>query len=110
MSVYSPQRVFVKRMLIRFERGIQRSGKSVYAFGDEDADFDSLAIDPRRCEITTFTAPYALIEGFYLECGSSPVRMTQKVDQPHNRVTAGTGSACDLSLMRELKQRSSYTH
>jgi polar amino acid transport system substrate-binding protein len=44
-----------------------------------------------------------LIEGFYLVRDDSPVRTNQDVDQAHNRVAVGKGSAYDLFLTRELK-------
>jgi hypothetical protein len=51
----------------------------------------------------SFTGPYVLIEGFYLVRDDSPVKTSQDVDQPHNRVAVGKGSAYDLFLTRELK-------
>jgi polar amino acid transport system substrate-binding protein len=79
------------------------AGKSVEAVSDERADFGFFAIDPKRGETIAFTAPYVLIEGFYLVRDDSPVRTNADVDQPHNRVAVGKGSAYDLFLTRELK-------
>ncbi|WP_429452684.1 ABC transporter substrate-binding protein [Paraburkholderia sp. WC7.3g] len=79
------------------------AGKSVQAVGDERADFGFFAIDPSRGETIAFTAAYVLIEGFYLVRDDSPVRSNQDVDQAHNRVVVGKGSAYDLFLTRELK-------
>jgi len=79
------------------------AGKSVEAVGDERADFGFFAVDPARGEKIAFTAPYVLIEGFYLVREDSPVRTNADVDQPHNRVIVGQRSAYDLFLTRELK-------
>ncbi|WP_322029070.1 ABC transporter substrate-binding protein [Paraburkholderia sp. J76] len=80
------------------------AGKSVEAVSDERADFGFFAVDPKRGETIAFTAPYVLIEGFYMVRSDSPVRANAEVDQPHNRVAVGKGSAYDLFLTRELKQ------
>ncbi|MCX5539287.1 ABC transporter substrate-binding protein [Paraburkholderia sp. CNPSo 3076] len=80
------------------------AGKSVEAVSDERADFGFFAVDPKRGETIAFTAPYVLIEGFYLVRNDSAVRTNADVDQPHNRVAVGKGSAYDLFLTRELKQ------
>lgn len=79
------------------------AGKSVEAIGDERADFGFFAVDPLRGEKIAFTAPYVLIEGFYLVRADSPIRTNRDVDQAHNRVAVGKGSAYDLFLARELK-------
>jgi len=80
------------------------AAKSVEAVSDERADFGFFAIDPKRGETIAFTSPFILIEGFYLVRDESPVRTNADVDQPHNRVAVGKGSAYDLFLTRELKQ------
>ncbi len=79
------------------------AGKSVQAVSEERADFGFFAIDPLRGEKIAFTAPYVLIEGFYLVRDDSPIKTNEEVDQSHNRVTVGKGSAYDLFLTRELK-------
>ncbi|MBN3807635.1 ABC transporter substrate-binding protein [Paraburkholderia sp. Ac-20347] len=79
------------------------AGKSVQAVRDERADFGFFAIDPLRGERIAFTAPYVLIEGFYLVRDDSPIRTNADVDHPHNRIAVGNGSAYDLFLTRELK-------
>jgi polar amino acid transport system substrate-binding protein len=79
------------------------AGKSVQAVSEERADFGFFAVDPLRAEMIAFTAPYVLIEGFYLVRDDSPVRTNEDVDQPHNRVAVGNGGAYDLFLTRELK-------
>ncbi|WP_321871554.1 ABC transporter substrate-binding protein [Paraburkholderia tropica] len=79
------------------------AGKSVEAVSDERADFGFFAVDPKRGETIAFTAPYVLIEGFYLVREDSPVRTNADVDKASNRVAVGKGSAYDLFLTRELK-------
>ena len=79
------------------------AGKSVEAVSDERADFGFFAVDPKRGETIAFTAPYVLIEGFYLVRDASPIRANADVDHPHNRVAVGKGSAYDLFLTRELR-------
>jgi polar amino acid transport system substrate-binding protein len=80
------------------------AGKSVEAVVAEQADFGFFAIDPVRGADIAFTAPYVLIEGFYLVRDASPIRSNAQVDAPANRVVVGKGSAYDLFLTRELKQ------
>ncbi|SAL81162.1 ABC amino acid transporter, periplasmic ligand binding protein [Caballeronia arvi] len=79
------------------------AGKSVQAVSEECADLGFFAIDPLRGETIAFTAPYVLIEGFYLVRDESPVRTNADVDRANNRVAVGKGSAYDLFLTRELK-------
>lgn len=79
------------------------AGKSVQAVSEERADIGFFAVDPWRAGAIAFTAPYVLIEGFYLVRDDSPVRANQHVDEAHNRVAVGKGSAYDLFLTRELK-------
>jgi polar amino acid transport system substrate-binding protein len=80
------------------------AGKSVEAVTAERADFGFFAIDPVRGADIAFTAPYVLIEGFYLVRDASPIRTNAQVDAPDNRIVVGKGSAYDLFLTRELKQ------
>ena len=79
------------------------AGKSVEAVSDERADFGFFAVDPKRGETIAFTAPYVLIEGFYLVRDDSKVRTNADVDSADHRVAVGQGSAYDLFLTRELK-------
>jgi polar amino acid transport system substrate-binding protein len=79
------------------------AGKSVEAVTAERADFGFFAIDPVRGADIAFTAPYVLIEGFYLVKDGSPIRSNAHVDAAGNRVVVGQGSAYDLFLTRELK-------
>jgi polar amino acid transport system substrate-binding protein len=97
-------RAFAQRLGVPLELVVfDAAGKSVEAVSDERADFGFFAVDPKRGETIAFTAPYVLIEGFYLVRDDSPIRTNAEVDQPWNRVAVGNGSAYDLFLSRELK-------
>jgi polar amino acid transport system substrate-binding protein len=80
------------------------AGKSVEAVAADKADIGFFAIDPIRGADIAFTAPYVLIEGFYLVREDSPITMNAQVDIAGNQVVVGKGSAYDLYLTRELKQ------
>jgi polar amino acid transport system substrate-binding protein len=80
------------------------AGKSVEAVAADKADFGFFAIDPVRGADIAFTAPYVLIEGYYLVRDDSPITSNAQVDAAANRVVVGKGSAYDLFLTRELKQ------
>ncbi|MDY7578276.1 ABC transporter substrate-binding protein [Herbaspirillum sp. RTI4] len=80
------------------------AGKSVEAVSKDQADIGFFAIDPIRGAEIAFTAPYVLIEGYYLVPNASPIMSNAAVDQSENRVVVGLGSAYDLFLTRELKQ------
>lgn len=80
------------------------ASQSVDAVANGQADVGFFAVDPKRGESIAFTAPYLLIEGFYLVPDASPIRTNHEVDQPGIRVAVGHGSAYDLFLSRELKQ------
>lgn len=82
---------------------LNTAGKSVEAVNDERADIGFFALDPARGAEIAFTAPYILIEGYYLVRDHSAIRSNDDVDSPANRVTVGAGSAYDLFLSRELK-------
>ncbi|WP_109483781.1 ABC transporter substrate-binding protein [Paraburkholderia sp. C35] len=97
-------RAFAERLGVELELVVfDTAGKSVEAINEERADFGFFAVDPLRGELIAFTAPYVLIEGFYLVRDDSPVKTNADVDRPHNRVAVGEGSAYDLFLTRELK-------
>jgi polar amino acid transport system substrate-binding protein len=80
------------------------AGDSVDKVANEQADVGFFAIDPKRGAQIAFTAPYVLIEGFYLVRNDSPIRTNAQVDQPGVTVAVGKGSAYDLFLSRELHQ------
>jgi polar amino acid transport system substrate-binding protein len=95
---------FAKRLGTPLELVVfDAAGKSVEAVSDERADFGFFAVDPKRGETIAFTAPYVLIEGFYLVRDDSPIRSNAQVDDARHRVAVGKGSAYDLFLTRELK-------
>ena len=79
------------------------AAKSVEAVSDERADIGFFAIDPARGASIAFTAPYVLIEGFYMVRNDSPIQSNSEVDQAGLHVAVGKGSAYDLFLSRELK-------
>lgn len=97
-------RAFAQRLGAELELVVfDAAGKSVQAVGEDRADFGFFAVDPLRAQMIAFTAPYVLIEGFYLVRQDSPIRTNRDVDQAHNRVAVGKGSAYDLFLTRELE-------
>lgn len=79
------------------------AGRSVEAVSNDEADFGFFAIDPVRGARIAFTAPYVLIEGFYMVKEASPIRTNADVDVAANRVVVGHGSAYDLYLTRALQ-------
>lgn len=81
---------------------VDAAGKSVEVVTAEQADIGFFAIDPARGAEIAFTAPYVLIEGYYLVRNDSPLRSNSEVDASHNRVVVGKGSAYDLYLTRTL--------
>jgi polar amino acid transport system substrate-binding protein len=78
------------------------AGKSVEAVATEQADFGFFAIDPLRGQQIAFTAPYVLIEGYYMVREASPLTANEQVDRAGTRVMVGRGSAYDLYLTRNL--------
>lgn len=97
-------RAFAQRLDVELELVVfDTAGQSVEAVSDERADIGFFAIDPKRGEKIEFTAPYVLIEGFYLVRDDSPIRTNAEVDRSHHRVAVGKGSAYDLFLTRQLK-------
>ena len=94
------QKLHLKLELVVFDS----AGKSVQAVQEDKADIGFFAIDPKRGEGINFTKPYVIIEGSYLVRDDSPLRSNDEVDQAHNRVVVGQGSAYDLFLTREIKK------
>jgi polar amino acid transport system substrate-binding protein len=70
---------------------------------NDQADIGFFAVDPLRGAGIAFTAPYVLIEGYYMVAGTSPILSNDEVDIEGTRVMVGLGSAYDLFLTRELK-------
>lgn len=83
---------------------VQTAIQSVEAVETGQADVGFFAIDPKRGENIAFTAPYVLIEGYYLVDKTSPIIENQQVDHADHTVVVGQGSAYDLYLTRTLKQ------
>jgi polar amino acid transport system substrate-binding protein len=79
------------------------AGKSVDAVANKKADFGFFAIDPVRGQEISFTNAYVVIEGAYVVPNNSPIKSNDEVDQAHNRIVVGKGSAYDLYLTREIK-------
>ncbi|WP_250473658.1 ABC transporter substrate-binding protein [Caballeronia sp. GAFFF1] len=79
------------------------AAKSVETVTNEAADIGFFAIDPSRGAGIAFTAPYVLIEGFYLVRDDSPLTRNDEVDRAGNRIVVGKGSAYDLFLTREIR-------
>jgi polar amino acid transport system substrate-binding protein len=66
-------RAFAKRLSAELELIIlDAAGTSVKAVSEERADVGFFAVDPLRGQAICFTAPYGLIEGFYLVRVDSP--------------------------------------
>jgi polar amino acid transport system substrate-binding protein len=82
---------------------VDAAGKSVDVVVSENADIGFFAIDPARGANIAFTAPYVLIEGYYLVQNESPLRSNDQVGDAANRVVVGKGSAYDLYLSRTLR-------
>jgi polar amino acid transport system substrate-binding protein len=79
------------------------AGKSVDAVTNKKAEFGFFAIDPVRGQEISFTNAYVVIEGAYVVPNNSPIKSNDEVDQAHNRIVVGKGSAYDLYLTREIK-------
>jgi polar amino acid transport system substrate-binding protein len=95
---------FAQRLGVDIELVVfKAAGKSVEAVTAEQADIGFFAIDPLRGAEIAFTAPYVLIEGYYMVRQDSPLRTNDEVDRAAHRVVVGLGSAYDLYLTRELK-------
>ncbi len=82
----------------------ETAGKSVATMESGKADIGFFAIDPERGKDVSFTAPYVLIEGFYLVRNTSPIAGNAQVDVPGVKIVVGKGSAYDLFLTRTIKQ------
>jgi polar amino acid transport system substrate-binding protein len=79
------------------------AAKSVDAVAQGQADIGFFAIDPKRGESISFTAPYVLIEGCYAVRQDSPLTDNSQVDRAGVKVVVGQGSAYDLFLSREIR-------
>ncbi|MDB5558748.1 MAG: periplasmic component of an type amino acid transport system-like protein [Enterovirga sp.] len=96
------RRLSVTIEFVRFDG----AGKVTDSAGKNVWDVAFLAVDPRRAEEISFTAPYVVIEGTYLVREDSPLRAIDDFDRTGIRIAVGRGSAYDLFLTRTLKQAS----
>ena len=100
-------REFARRLGVDVELvAVEKAVKSVEAVKRDQADIGFFAIDPARSEGLLFTPPYVLIEGSYLVRQESTLQDNAAVDVAGMRVAAGSGSAYDLFLTRELRHAS----
>lgn len=83
--------------------GFDAAPKSYHAMATGQADICFLAIDPRREEAVTFTAPYVVIEGVYAVPKDSAITGLDDVDRPGVRIGVNQDSAYDLFLTRTLR-------
>jgi polar amino acid transport system substrate-binding protein len=97
-------RGFAKRLGVGLELiAFPTAGKSAETVAADDADIGFFAIDPLRGEKVAFTAPYVLIEGWYLVRQDSRLQHPDEADRHGHRIAVGKGSAYDLFLSRALK-------
>ncbi|TAV19691.1 transporter substrate-binding domain-containing protein [Rhizobium ruizarguesonis] len=82
---------------------LESAGKAVAAVEAGEADIGFFARDPDRAALIAFTAPYVLIEGWYLVREKSNFLKLEDVDTNGTRVTVGKGSAYDLFLTRQIQ-------
>lgn len=82
------------------------AGKVVEAALADVWDIAFLAIDPKRAESITYTAPYVLIEGTYLVRENAVFRSIEDLDVPGVQIAVGKGAAYDLFLSRTLRHAS----
>ena len=76
-------------------------------FGDVDNgkwDIAFLAIDAKRAEKISYTAPYVIIEGTYAVPAKSAIQHVDDIDQPAIRLAVAKNSAYDLYLTPRLKK------
>ncbi|MBZ5487341.1 ABC transporter substrate-binding protein [Halomonas aquamarina] len=93
-----------QRLEVELELQVYASaGEAVDVVSGEKADMGFFALDPKRGESIEFTAPYVLIEGYYLVREESPITDQEEVDRPGQRIVVGKGSAYDLYLSRTIQ-------
>ena len=86
------------------------AGRSVNAVESEEADVGFFAVDPKRGEKITFTAPYRLITGSYAVRAGSEISELSQVDRENQTIVVGKGSAYDLYLARTQGNQPSFLH
>jgi polar amino acid transport system substrate-binding protein len=82
---------------------LESAGKAVAAVEAGEADVGFFARDPDRAALIAFTAPYVLIEGWYLVRAESRFFKPEDVDATGVRLVVGKGSAYDLFLTRQIR-------
>lgn len=82
---------------------VDAARKSFELIASGEVDLCFLAVDPKRAEQVTFSAPYLVIEGVYALPRDSPLLTLADVDQAGVRIGVKEGSAYDLHLSRELQ-------
>lgn len=93
------ERLGVPVDLVRFDA----AGTTFAALAAGKLDVVFLARDPERAKEIDFTAPYVLIEGYFVVPENSTLKSMVDIDQPGVRVSVAKGSAYDLYLTRALK-------
>lgn len=79
------------------------AGKVFAAIPTQAWDVAFLAIEPARAAEIEFTAPYVLIEGFFMVPQDSTLHAPADVDRAGIRIGVAKGAAYDLFLSRTLK-------
>lgn len=79
------------------------AGKVFAAIPEKAWDIAFLAIEPVRAAEIEFTAPYVLIEGYFMVPQASPLRTPVEVDRDGIRIAVAKGAAYDLFLSRTFK-------
>jgi len=79
------------------------AGKVFEGSKNNEWDIGFIAIEPVRAAEIEFTAPYVIIEGWYMVPKDSPIKSIADVDRAGIRIAVGVGSAYDLFLTRTIK-------
>jgi polar amino acid transport system substrate-binding protein len=79
------------------------AGKVFAAIPQQAWDVAFLAIEPVRAAEIEFTAPYVLIEGYFMVPNDSALRTPSEVDREGIRIAVAKGAAYDLFLSRTFK-------
>ena len=80
-----------------------QAGQVADAADADQWDVAFLAIEPKRAEAISFTAPYVLIEGAFAVPASSSIKTVADADRDGIRIAVIEKSAYDLFLTRTLK-------
>jgi polar amino acid transport system substrate-binding protein len=79
------------------------AGTTFDALARGELDIVFLARDPVRAKEIDFTAPYVLIEGYFLVPQASPLKTMTDIDRAGARIAVAKGAAYDLFLTRAIK-------